>query len=274
MTKNALLASAAGLTLAVGIFGATVMWSRASSYDVVPLHRRDTDLCLKSAAPTAVTAVLVDGTDKLSPEHETQLKAVFQELKRETPVNGKLLIMGLTPAAAPNSVSVVFAACNPGTKRGTPFLDHPAVAPADRAWLNRYAKPMDAALARLGELPESPAASPILEAITALTTRADFDRGVPKRTLILVTDGLQLTPGVYSHFRSGDLWASYLRSGIAPFVQADLAGADVRIVYLLRPAFAARQTPAHRAFLVRWLRERGAASVSFRGVAHTEEGRS
>jgi hypothetical protein len=257
----------AAITVAILLLLSAVTWARLSSAKTVPLHQRDTELCVRHESLGAATAVLVDVTDALTREHQTHLRAVLQQLKRQTPVNGKVVMVALTPTLEPRPLSLLFAGCNPGTKSGNAFLDHPAVAPVDRLWARHYAAPLDAAFAKVTGLPPSPEASPILEGITALTARADFDRLVPRRKLIVITDGLQLTPGVYSHFRGGDLWAAYQSSALPALTQADLAGVEVEVVYLLRPQFAVRQTEAHRAFLVRWFKSRGAPKVNLRGVA-------
>jgi hypothetical protein len=271
MTQDTNSASIGGVIAAGCILLLTVAWSWSTSEETVPISHRDANACLKGEPIAATTAVLVDVTDPLTTEHQTQVDALLPALKRQTPTNGKVILAGLTPTAGPEPLTTLFSGCNPGTKSGS-FLDRPAAAPADRWWVKRFSEPLDAAFSKLPELPNSPNGSPILQAITALSTRADFDSQVPNRTLVIVTDGLQLTPGTYSHFKSTNLWKDFERSGLPQQTQADLKDVSVKFVYLLRPEFANRQTQAHRDFWLKWFKDHGARSVTFRGIATSDGG--
>lgn len=261
MNPFLLAGTAAATILAVGILAPRVMGAGTT----VPTSLRDAAGCLRSTPVTQTHAVFIDFTDRPSVEHLTHLEALKGTLLRETPLNAKILVGALTPDTPPGPVTLLLEACNPGTRNG-PFTERPSPAPIDQYWRARFAQPLAESLDRAKALPASREASPILEGITALTSRADFDGRVSSRRLTVVTDGLQLTPGVYSHFRGGDLWKAYQASALPAAAQADLTGVRVEIVYLRRPEFAQRQTDQHRAFLVRWLESRGAAAVTFRGA--------
>lgn len=258
-----LLAGTALTTLfAIGILAPQVMSAGPS----LPPSLRDGAGCLKTAAPADVHAVVFDFTDAPLPEHLTHLEALRRSLPRETPINGKLLLAALSPDGANGPIVPLLEVCNPGAKSGA-FTDRPSPAPIDQVWRVRFAQPLSEALDRAKTLPPSKEASRIMESVTALSGRADFDGRVARRRLTLVTDGLQLTPGVFSLFRGGDLWKAFQASGLPASTQADLAGVHVEIVYLRRPEFAQRQTEHQRAFLQRWLESRGAAAVTFRGAS-------
>lgn len=257
-----LLAGTAVVTIAVVAILAPKVMGAGSA---VPTALRDPKGCLKGAPPAQTHAVLVDFTDRPSAEHLTHLEALKGSLLRETPLNAKILVGALTPDTLPGPVTLLLEACNPGTRNGA-FTERPSSAPMDQYWRARFALPLAESLDRAKALPESSKASPILEGITALSGRADFDGRISGRRLTVVTDGLQLTPGVYSHFRGGDLWKSYRASTLPAATQADLTGIRVEIIYLRRPEFAQRQTDQHRAFLARWLESHGASAVAFRGA--------
>ncbi len=231
-----------------------------------PFGQRDAAGCFRHQAVETAVGVLIDFTDAPAPEHLTQLEAIRSDILRTTPISTKVLVGALTPTLETRPVTLLFAGCNPGSKQGA-FTDRPSPAPIDQIWRLRYAQPLAISFDKARELPTSKDASPLLEAITAMTGRADFDGRVKDRRLVVLSDGLQLTPGAYSHFRGGDLWQAYLASPLWAIAQADLTGVRVEFVYLLRPEFAQRQTERHRAFLSRWLISRGASSVVFRGVA-------
>lgn len=257
-----LLAITAVVTIAVVAVLAPKVMGAGSA---VPTALRDAKGCLRSAPPAQTHTVLIDFTDRPLGEHLTHLEALKGSLLRETPLNAKILVAALTPDALHGPVTLLLEVCNPGTKSG-PFSERPSSAPMDQYWRARFAQPLAESLDRAKALPESRQASPILEGITALSGRADFDGRIAGRRLTVVTDGLQLTPGVYSHFRGGDLWKAFQTSALPASTQADLTGVQVEIVYLRRPEFAQRQTDQHRAFLRRWLESRGTATVTFRGA--------
>lgn len=227
---------------------------------------RDEGGCPRDARPTSTTAVLVDFTDAPTPAHRSQVDALLGDLKRQVPVDGKVILAVLTPAAPTGLATVLFEGCNPGTKSGA-YTERPTAAPMDQAWLRKFAKPLAEAVERLADASPAASQSPILEAIGELVGRADFDASVTDRHLIVVSDGLQLSPGGYSHFRKGDLWKGFTQSPLAKGIQPDLTGADVRFVYLMRREFAQRQTPAHQEFWARWFTAAGAKAVAFSGGA-------
>lgn len=257
-----LLAGTAIVVVLVGGFLASRVMSAGTT---APTSLRDPTGCLRNAPIAEAHGLFFDFTDKPTAEHLTHLEALKGSVVRETAVNAKVLVVGLTPAAEHGPITLLAEVCNPSTKSG-PFTDRPSPAPMDQFWRTRFAQPLTDGLDRAKTLPASKEASLILEGITAFTGRADFDSRVRNRRLTVITDGLQLTPGVYSHFRGGDLWKAYQASTLPAATQADLAGVRVEIIYLRRPEFAQRQTEQHRAFLKRWLESRGAAAVTFRGA--------
>lgn len=261
MNRLLLAGTAIVVVLAGGFLASRVL----SAGTTVPSSFRDAAGCLKNAPITETHGLFVDFTDKPTPEHLTHLEALKGSVIREAALNAKVLVAGLAPDARNGPVTLLAEVCNPGTKNG-PFADRPTSAPMDQFWRTRFAQPVTDALDRAKALPASKEASLILEGITAFTSRADFDSRVRNRRLTVITDGLQLTPGIYSHFRGGDLWKAYQASALPAATQADLSGVRVEIIYLRRPEFAQRQTEQHRAFLVRWLESRGASAVTFRGA--------
>lgn len=253
LSASAVVVAAVGMNIGIGAAAP------------ISLEPRDANGCLRHRSIETTTSLLIDFTDPPASEHLTQLEALRSELLRNTAINTKVLVTALTPTGESRPLTVLFAGCNPGTKQGA-FTDRPSPAPIDQVWRLRYAQPLAAGFDRARELPTSKDTSPLLEAITALTGRADFDGRVKERRLMVLSDGLQLTPGAYSHFRAGDLWQAYLASPLPAIAQADLTGLKVEFVYMLRPEFAQRQTEHHRAFWNRWLLSRGASSVTFRGI--------
>lgn len=229
---------------------------------------REANGCPRDFDDLATSVLLVDYTDLPTPAHLSQLERGFRQLRRSVPRNGRAIVAMLDPTAA-TFVSITTDVCNPGTKSGA-YTDRPTPARLDQLWLHTFVRPLDAALEDLRRGAVSSDTSPIFEAITYLTQSASFDGGVPERRLVIVSDGLQLTPGVYSQFSKGDLVTNYERSGLADRVQADLTEVDVEFIYLFRPEFAHRQTAKHRAFLRQWFLSHGARSFTLRGISNGE----
>lgn len=264
------LSSIAAIAVAA-MLGVSVLGFGAYAYvNQPPKVLRDEHGCAVNEPLASTTVVLVDATDLLSPAHLTQLDASVQGVRRATPVNGKVLIALLDPAK-PDAVTVVLEVCNPGAKGGAASAEPSSSASVDQAWRQKYLLPFDVALEAARNGPLSKDKSPIAEAIGHLTQRADFDTRVKKRHLIVISDGLQLTPGVFNVFEAGkDLWAAYQRSGLPALAQANLREVDVEFVYLLREKdkshnYARYQTKAHREFWRRWFLEHGAKAVTYIG---------
>jgi hypothetical protein len=251
------------LSTAAG-FAAMIAYAPKADHTV-----RDAQGCIRDKAPPSTTVMLVDFTDKATAAQQSQLTRAVGELRRGVPRDGKAII-ALLDVSAESATAIALDVCNPGTKAGD-YTDRPTPAPQDQRWRQVYYAPFDQALERARQSPQSENSSPILEAVTALSQRADFDAAIQNRKLIVVSDGLQLTPGVYSHFKDGDPWKAYQRSALPAQVQADLTGVDVEFVYLFRPEFARRQTDKHRAFLKKWFEAHGARSFTLRGIAENGE---
>ncbi|MGF0540731.1 hypothetical protein ACQQ2Q_22295 [Agrobacterium sp. ES01] len=265
MSKKVLLGLgiAAVAAVTIGSFGATVLTAKPAD-----TAKRASNGCTLDRRPVSTTVMLVDFTDAPTAANISQLERIFRDLRQSIPKDGKAIV-ALLDVAAESNLSMALQVCNPGAKNGD-FAPRPGPSVQDQRWLQNYYRPFDEALKAAKTSPTSSDRSPIMEAITSLTQRADFDGVIANRKLIVVSDGLQLTPKVYSQFKGGDLWKSFEKSRLPAMTQADLTNVEVTFVYLLRPEYAQRQTEAHRAFLRRWFESRGARSLVFRGIR--EEG--
>ncbi len=228
------------------------------------LHREpaidSNTLCRTDAALEYHTVMLVDATDPFTHDQADRLRAAVAEERAAVPRFGKFTLLFISPKT-PFEPEAILSLCNPGSGRdANPLYSNPSQ--IDKAWGQSFAGPIDAAVSRLLSLPNAPR-SPILESITAATWRHDFDGRIPHRRLHIVSDLLQNDPGGYSHYRRGDTWVRFNRSGLSKKVEADLADAVVMIDYLHRPQAAQYQNESHRNFWQRWLTERGATSVDF-----------
>ena len=225
-----------------------------------PLSIDNDTLCRNDAPLEYHTIVLVDATDRFNRDQAARVRAVIAEERAALPTFAKFSLLFIS-AKKPFEPETLVSLCNPGSgKDADPLLSNPDQ--IERVWAQKFAAPIDAAVDRLLDLPSAPR-SPILQAITGLTWRVDFDGRIPHRRLHLVSDLLQY-PGYSLYQRpSGDLWTRFARSPIANQVEADLTNAVVKIDLLRQPNSLQYQNWAQRKFWDRWFKERGATSIDF-----------
>jgi len=220
-----------------------------------------TTLCRLNAPPPAYSVVLVDGSDRFSTLQAAQVTAAVEREATRLPRYGKLSVF-LLSAAHPDQPEEIISVCNPGTAHNADeWLEGPKK--LDRIWQNRFRPKLDTAINRLLAAPDSDS-SPIMETISAIAHRPDFNAPIPVRRLVVVSDLLQFTPGIYTQYRSGNLWAPFARSALALSADPDLARVDVVVDYIERSGDSRFQGAAHIAFWGRWFRQRNAAKVEFR----------
>ncbi|GEM_PF-2306827 len=246
------------------LIGGTALAVLVSTAALALVNRQPTldekTLCPQEQKLETSVIVLVDTTDALTRMQASQLLTTVRDAQDELPTYGKLTLLFLD-AAAPYEPKELVSLCNPGSPRYVNPLFQTA-SRIEKRYRQSFGAPVEAALDALIKAPTA-ARSPILEALTAVTWRPDFDARVKNRNLFVVSDLLQHESGGYSHYQLGDPWSRFMRTGLSRKVEADLTGVHVRIDYLRRSEAMQYQNDAHRNFWLRWLTERGAASVDF-----------
>jgi hypothetical protein len=206
-------------------------------------------LCPRSGA-AAVHAVLIDRSDPISPLQAARVRQVLDAAVFEAQP-GTRLALYVAESDGVAALSPVLALCNPG-RDANPLYQNP------RLIRERYERDfkarLDAAVAAL-LAPSTRQTSPIMESLKAVCVDAfgAAPAGVPLR-LTIVSDMLQHSQ-VASHYRERDFEA-LLRSPRLQALRADCRGADVDVVYLLRPTRTGQpgaQTRAHQSFWDRYL---------------------
>jgi hypothetical protein len=157
--------------------------------------------------------------------------------------------------------------CNPGTAAGESQI-FVTLSRVEKKWREKYADPIDDAIAKAGDGPSSPN-SPIIMSVAAILTRPDFDARVRQRRLVLISDLLEHEKG-YSQLKGGEFWRMYRASPLPHTARLDLRGMAVAIDYLARSQYAAIQGPKHQEFWRRLFSEAGAVEVSFIGQLEKE----
>jgi len=131
----------------------------------------------------------------------------------------------------------------------------------DALWRRQFEWPIDHAVERLTRVPTA-STSPILETVTSITWRPDFNASVPHRRLRIVSDLLEYSPKIFSGYDEHGSWGDYQRSPLARDLKPNFANVTVRIDLLHRPAFLRKQETAQQ-FWTRWFDEFGAPAISF-----------
>ena len=216
------------------------------------------------------SAVLIDGTDPFTATQLARVRARIHEVRDKAPVGGKVILLLVVPAT-PFEPRQLIARCNPGSGKDANRVRE-NVGDAEKRWRDSFEAPLEQVINDLRTVPTSKR-SPVIESIVGATQRPDFDRTVPNRHLILISDGLQHDMAGYSHYSTtSDMWTAYTRSQHVTEPQADLGNAQVDFEYLWRPSALRFQSAAHRTFWKQWFARTGAASVQFLGVREENDG--
>jgi hypothetical protein len=194
------------------------------------------------AGPSAVHAVLIDRSDPISPLQTQRLQQILQGVIDGAVVNERVDLYILSPDGLQRATPVV-SLCRPPSE-GNFLVENPERIHA--AYVARFVTPIEQALTALTQPSEMPN-SPIMESIKAVCVAAfgTLRSGTPAR-LTIVSDMIQNSPAL-NQYRPYD-FATFARGPGMAQVAGDCHGAQVDILYLLRPRDAVRQTRAHELF--------------------------
>jgi len=202
------------------------------------------------AGPVAIHAVLIDRSDPISPLQATRVRQVLDAAVLDA-APGTRFALYVADSDGRAALAPLVALCNPG-RDANPLYQNP------RLIRERFDRDFKARLdAAIGSLlvPSTRESSPIMESLKAVCVDA-FGSAPPGLSLRLtiVSDFLQHSP-IVSHYRERD-YEAILRSPRLQALKADCRGADVDMIYLLRPTRAGQpgaQTRAHQSFWDRYL---------------------
>lgn len=242
-SKGLAMAAVLGLTaLLLGGGAAAYLMTRKEPIDPATLCPR--------AGPVAVHAVLIDRSDPISPLQATRVRQVLDAAAFGSQP-GTRVALYVAESDGVAALAPVLALCNPG-REANPLYQNPRL--IREKYERDFKARLDSAISALLS-PSTRQTSPIMESLKAVCVDAfgAAPAGVPLR-LTIVSDMLQHS-AVASHYRERDVEA-LLRSPRLQALRADCRGADVDIVYLLRPTRTGQpgvQTRAHQSFWDRYL---------------------
>tara|TARA_R110000868_G_scaffold92734_1_gene257194 strand:- start:26990 stop:27778 length:789 start_codon:yes stop_codon:yes gene_type:complete len=186
-------------------------------------------LCLADATPPH-RAVVIDKTDLYSPEQANAIAGLILAQRDQLAVGERLSLYELNESGQLRNTNS-FSLCNPGAgEQVNPLYRNPDRVQARYTAL--FSEPLDRALADL-VLPKDAPNSPIIEALARLGQDPSFDRSVPGRRIILVSDMLQNSE-VFSVYRRrlGSLAARVPEAGVVADAIRETYGDSLRGVRL------------------------------------------
>ena len=233
------------VALAAAALGAGLL---ASANTAPPL---DPMMCRQDRPLAASTVILVDVTDALTARQAKDFDEVVRAEQAALPRFGKLTLVAID-GAAPYELKEQFSRCRPkSVAESNPWFD--TASRVRRRWDTQFGQPADGVIQTLARGPGS-TASPLLQAVTAVTWRRDFGPEVAQRKLVIVSDLIQHDPAGFTLLRP-DALKRFAQSEVARGARPDLKGVEIRISVLHRPHLVVLQDrPPCRFGATGWLR--------------------
>jgi len=187
--------------------------------------------------PKAVTLILIDKTDPLTPAEQARVRSLIAAEADAVQSGSRITVKLLQQkeGASETALASVADLCNPGAE-GNPLFENPRRVAA--RYHGAFRQPIEAALESIkgaGSAPASPIARAIAETMEAVPEG-------PGLKLILVSDLMEHTAEASAY--TGSLTEAALRKALSPNTRARLKGKEVRILLLNRARYAKQQAAA------------------------------
>lgn len=210
-------------------------------------------LCPIAAGPAAMTAILVDVTDPLSPAQHSQLLARLEKEIDDAP-RGTQFTVGLV-SEDPANWGASEPLCKPqDAATANSFTQNAAL--IDQRYQTAFLEPLQLSLSELVSA-SGANQSPIMESLQTLVAESsDFVTYEGPRRLVLVTDLLQHSD-VLSFYRGGN-WESFRESRDYQRIGSTLEDTEVIIYQIPRPAEGVSDPAVLEDFWLRYFDRQGA----------------
>lgn len=215
--------------------------------------------------PTAIHAILIDRSDPISPQQAQQVRLVIDGYISRAKIGERFDLY----VASGDTVSVltpVASVCSPGRgDQANELYENPQM--IQRQFEAKFVGVMKENLSRLLETATADS-SPILESIkaAAVSSFGSIEPGQIPLQMTIVSDLVQHSQ-VSSHFRGETSFDDLARRSAWRSLQANLKGATVNVLYLLRPVSVRNGQPiqnrGHQVFWEKALSASGAGDVKF-----------
>lgn len=184
------------------------------------------------SGPTAIHAILIDRSDPILPLQAQQAKQTIDRYVRGAKI-GERFDLYTANGDAGNVLTAVASVCNPGRgDQANELYQNPQM--IQRQFEEKFLKPLEASLQQL-LVSSTTDSSPILESIRAASVSSfgTVEPGTVPLRLTIISDLVQHTP-LHSHFRGEPNFADLVKRPEWRLLQANLKGATVDVIYLLR----------------------------------------
>lgn len=182
---------------------------------------------------TAITSILIDETDRLSPVQQASLRNELQKIRDDVPKHGKLEVY-LISNTRQHVLHPILSICNPGRgAEANKYYQNPKL--IERKWKESFDKPLNKILLSLSDLHESKE-SPIFESIQSIavsTFSHPDNQRAEQRRLIIASDMLQYT-SEFNLYHGGYNFQSDKNTPYFRKIHADLRNVEVDILLLQR----------------------------------------
>jgi len=247
--------NAAGIFL-MGVAG-TVIAAALVGFFVVNQRKPHIDpetLCAE-AGPSALTVILIDATDPISPLQRASIENQFAKLQAAIEQGERIDIYEIRDAET--VLQPKLGLCRPQSAAEVNELTGNKSI-AQRRFDEKFRTPFDAIIDAMLERSEGQS-SPIMEGIqgAAVASLSKWPTAQKKR-LIIISDMLENGAGGV-HYRGVPAMATYKREALYERVRANLTGVSAEIWYLRRGDAASVQGRTHIAFWSDYFADQGAS---------------
>jgi len=209
----------------------------------------DADNCPRSG-PKAVHVIMIDRSDPMSGQQAQAVRQRVEKLKNEAGFGTRFDVYTFE-GDAKNEMRPIVRVCAPGRpEEANELIENPEF--VRRRYEERFSQILDRSVTELLKVSTLPN-SPIIESLkaAALTSFGPLTAGQVPLHVTLVSDMVQNT-AMLSQFRSEPNFPQLAKSPAWTSLQPDLKGADVDILYLVRPearrGVAVIQSRGHQLF--------------------------
>lgn len=224
--RNAILYGLLGLSIIAAIGGAG-FWIK-NRHVVID----EISLCPKSG-PTGIHLFIFDRTDPISPQQAAVIRPLLEKRAMQAKA-GERFDLYTIEGDLINVLPPVLQVCSPGRAEDANRLyQNPEF--IRRRFEEKFLLPMNRVIDGLLQASTRPN-SPILETLkaAAISSFGRVDRGELPLEIILISDMIQHSP-VNSHYKSEPNFGELKRSVLWPAARPNLKGAEIEILYVLRP---------------------------------------
>lgn len=217
------------------------------------------------SGPTAIHAILIDRSDPISPQQAQQIRLVVDGYIARAKV-GERFDLYVASGDAANVLAPVASVCSPGRgDQANELYENPQM--IQRKFEEKFVGVLKDNLARLLATATADS-SPILESVraAAISSFGAVEPGQIPLQMTIVSDMVQHSAG-NSHFRGETNFDDLAKRPVWRSLQANLKGATVNALYLMRPVAVRNGQPiqnrGHQHFWEKALLASGASGVEF-----------